>query len=276
MTFGERLTELRKENGYNTRNEFADVLGIPSTTLRNYETDVREPGHTFLKQISEFFNVSVDYLLCLTNEKEVLNSIKLRKTEECLIKKYRDLDDHGRELVDLVLDKEYQRIRFQIEFAKPSPKRTAKRLIQYYQRLASAGTGQFVFDGIPVDSVEVPDLEKYRKAKFAIGVNGDSMEPLYYDGDTLYVEPTPTIEFGEIGIFMIGDSSVVKKCGKDCLISLNPKYAPIPFTEEIRCVGRVIGKRNDPDDLLSAEDIQALHNGQGFDVLAEKSSDHTA
>ena len=63
MTFGERLTELRIENGYNKRNEFAEKLGIPSTTLRNYETDAREPGHTFLKQISEFFNVSVDYLL---------------------------------------------------------------------------------------------------------------------------------------------------------------------------------------------------------------------
>lgn len=70
MTFGERLTELRTSAGYTKRNEFADKLGIPSTTLRNYETDVREPGHTFLKQISEFFNVSVDYLLGLTNEKE--------------------------------------------------------------------------------------------------------------------------------------------------------------------------------------------------------------
>mgnify|MGYP002225588370 CR=1 FL=1 len=53
--------------------------GIPSTTLRNYETDVREPGHTFLKQISEFFNVSVDYLLGLTNEKEILNSFSFKK-----------------------------------------------------------------------------------------------------------------------------------------------------------------------------------------------------
>ena len=52
MTFGERLTELRTSAGYTKRNEFADKLGIPSTTLRNYETDVREPGHTFLKQIS--------------------------------------------------------------------------------------------------------------------------------------------------------------------------------------------------------------------------------
>ena len=36
MTFGERLTELRTSAGYTKRNEFADKLGIPSTTLRNY------------------------------------------------------------------------------------------------------------------------------------------------------------------------------------------------------------------------------------------------
>lgn len=109
MTFGERLTQLRKEHGYATRNEFAEKLGIPSTTLRNYETDAREPGHTFLRQISEMFNVSVDYLLCLTNEKEILNTFRLRVPEQKMIEKYRDLDDHGRDMVDTVLEKEYDR-----------------------------------------------------------------------------------------------------------------------------------------------------------------------
>lgn len=109
MTFGERLTELRISAGYVKRNEFADKLGIPSTTLRNYETDVREPGHTFLKQISEFFNVSVDYLLGLTDDKEVLNSFRLKDTEYDHIKKYRFLDCHGKDMVDTVLNKEYDR-----------------------------------------------------------------------------------------------------------------------------------------------------------------------
>lgn len=109
MTFGERLTQLRKEHGYSTRNEFAEKLGIPSTTLRNYETDVREPGHTFLKQISEMFNVSVDYLLCLTDEKEVLNTFRLRVSEQSMIEKYRILDNHGKEMVDFTLQKEYER-----------------------------------------------------------------------------------------------------------------------------------------------------------------------
>ena len=110
MTFGERLAALRKENGYNTRNEFAEKLGIPSTTLRNYETDAREPGHTFLKQISELFNVSVDYLLCLTDEKEVLNSFRLRTSEQNIIEKYRSLDTLGRETVNTVLDCEFERV----------------------------------------------------------------------------------------------------------------------------------------------------------------------
>ena len=109
MTFGERLTELRISAGYVKRNEFADKLGIPSTTLRNYETDVREPGHTFLKQISEFFNVSVDYLLGLTDEKEILNSFRLKASEYEHIKKYSALDRHGKDMVDTVLNKEYDR-----------------------------------------------------------------------------------------------------------------------------------------------------------------------
>lgn len=109
MTFGERLTQLRKDNGFTTRNEFADKLGIPSTTLRNYETDAREPGHTFLKQVSEFFNVSVDYLLCLTDNKEVLNTFRIRTSEQDMIKKYRKLDPHGKEMVDFTLEKEWER-----------------------------------------------------------------------------------------------------------------------------------------------------------------------
>lgn len=109
MTFGERLTALRKENGYNTRNEFAEKLGIPSTTLRNYETNAREPGHTFLKTISSMFDVSVDYLLCLTDEKEKKSEYKLTKNEVIHIDKYRSIDNNGKKVVDTVLNREYER-----------------------------------------------------------------------------------------------------------------------------------------------------------------------
>ena len=71
MTFGERLINTRKEAGYNTRKEFAEKLEIPETTLRNYENNKREPGHKFLKEVSSILNVSIDYLLCQTNDKTI-------------------------------------------------------------------------------------------------------------------------------------------------------------------------------------------------------------
>ena len=62
--------------------EFAEFLNIPSTTLRNYETDKREPGHTFLKQMSELFNVSVDLFTMFNRRKEVLHPFRLKVSEQ--------------------------------------------------------------------------------------------------------------------------------------------------------------------------------------------------
>lgn len=114
MTFGDRLIELRKSRGF-TREAFADYLGISKYTLRNYELSVNDPGSTFLKQISNIFNVSIDYLLCLTNEKEKTSSYQLKSTEYDHIKKYRALDSHGKEMVDFTLEKEWERSTVSIE-----------------------------------------------------------------------------------------------------------------------------------------------------------------
>lgn len=241
MSFGERLTQLRKENGYATRNEFAEKLGIPSTTLRNYETDVREPGHTFLKQISEFFNVSVDYLLCLTDEKEVLNNFRLRASEQALIERYRSLDSFGKETVNYILDREIRRAE-QVKESSEYNTESNIRYIQKYPRIASAGTGQVVFEDMPVDRIGIPDIPEYKRVSYAIGVNGDSMEPLYYDGDVLLIEPTCQIEENEIGIFIVGNEAYVKKLGNGELISLNKGYDNIPLTEYSKCMGRVVDK----------------------------------
>ena len=70
MSFGDTLTKLRKEHGLN-RQQLADELGVPYTTLRNYETGAREPGHKFLIQAAKYFNVSIDYLLGMEETKKV-------------------------------------------------------------------------------------------------------------------------------------------------------------------------------------------------------------
>lgn len=102
---GEKLKELREKTGLNKK-EFAQYLGLKYTTYNNYETESREPSSDFLILISEKFDVSIDYLLGLKDEEEVLHSYKLRSGEYEHITKYRSLDTDGRETVDYILNKE--------------------------------------------------------------------------------------------------------------------------------------------------------------------------
>ena len=244
MTFGERLTQLRKENGFNTRSEFAEKLGIPSTTLRNYETDVREPGHTFLKQVAEILGVSVDYLLGLKDEKEKTKALELKTSEITHIKKYRALDGHGKEVVDVVLDKETERMQTLAQQAEDEDDEDDVIDVDFASLKASAGNGFQLFDDCPSDKLKVLYNEKTRQADICIQVSGHSMEPVFNDGDILLVRKQPSVNVGEYGIWIInGDTGYVKKNGPDRLISVNDEYDDIYPGEfdEIRCYGKVIG-----------------------------------
>lgn len=69
MSFGDSLTKIRKEKGI-SRKDLAEQLDIPYTTLRNYETDQREPGHKLLIKIANLLSVSVDELVGYPGKKK--------------------------------------------------------------------------------------------------------------------------------------------------------------------------------------------------------------
>lgn len=248
----DKLKEIRENTGMNKK-EFASFIGMKYTTYNNYEMGEREPNSDFLVLISRKFDVSIDYILGIQDEKEIKHSYELKSFEYAHIEKYRFITEHspdGAKVVNSVLDREYdiagkfKEQKEHIEELKSGSLQdtqiTNTRLINYYYRLASAGSGQIVFDTPPTKRIEIPDIPKYRKADYAIGVNGNSMEPVFHDGDTLLIEMTDEIEVGEIGIFLVEGESYVKKLGKDELISLNPKCENVPLTENSRCLGRVI------------------------------------
>lgn len=62
MLFGEILQELRKDHGL-TQEEVALKLNVSRTVLSKYESNENEPNLDFLVRCSDFFHVSVDYLL---------------------------------------------------------------------------------------------------------------------------------------------------------------------------------------------------------------------
>ena len=73
------------------------------------------------------------------------------------------------------------------------------------------------------------------------------MEPQFMDGETVYVRQQESVENGEIGIFGLEGKSYIKKLRStpdgNYLISLNPKYDPIPINaEEFKVFGKVVGQ----------------------------------
>ena len=64
---GERLLELRKDADL-TQDELAAILKINKHSISSYERGKSEPPDEIKIAIAKYFNVSVDYLLGITNE----------------------------------------------------------------------------------------------------------------------------------------------------------------------------------------------------------------
>lgn len=82
---GKRLRLLRTEREL-TQEELGKVLGVGKTTISQYESEVRKPDADMLKRIAQFFDVSVDYLLGLTEEKRPvkLETLAAHRTDDPL------------------------------------------------------------------------------------------------------------------------------------------------------------------------------------------------
>ena len=62
VKFSERIKELRKETGL-MQSELAEKLGVTQRKVSYWETGKIEPSLSDLWKISDFFSVTVDYLI---------------------------------------------------------------------------------------------------------------------------------------------------------------------------------------------------------------------
>lgn len=232
MTFGNRLKQARENKGYNQK-QFAERLGVTPTRLNYWEKDKREPDVAIIKQIAQILDVSSDWLI----GNNLINvDITLSANEKQHIKKYRSLDHYGRKAVDSLIDIELERCSVVVELP---------RLITLPMAdlPASAGTGQWLDEDGHFEDIDVIDTPQARTANIIIKVSGDSMEPLYHDGDAILVQRKAEVEQGEIGVFIIDGCGYIKKLGHNELISVNPEYNNITLTPDNAavCFGKVVG-----------------------------------
>jgi len=126
----------------------------------------------------------------------------------------------------------------------------------------SAGTGAFLDEG-NFEMLRFPESSVPEGAEFGIRVKGDSMEPVYHDGQIVWVRQCSELSAGQVGIFTYDGEGYLKaydeqepseeflddftdSYGKThaqpVLISYNQEYDPIIVSPhaEFQIVGRVL------------------------------------
>ena len=231
-TLGAQIRKYREHRRL-TQNQLAEKLGESSgSVIYNWEKGIGRPGCDKLVRLCDILDISADELLGCKSMAQ-----RTTAAEWDTIQKYRALDEHGKEVVDYLIDSEYKRVTAHVRKLKP-------RLltVDFYNFPASAGTGNFLENETP-EQILVKESAAAEDADYAIPVSGDSMEPTYHDGDKVFVEKCDFVEVGEIGIFVVNGEVYIKELGNKCLISHNEKYKSIYLDENdsVYCCGRVIG-----------------------------------
>ena len=120
----------------------------------------------------------------------------------------------------------------------------APRLLRLYDIPVSAGTGNFL-DESSYELIEAPGYVP-ASADFALRLSGDSMEPLFQDGQVIWINKQEVLRSGEIGIFAYYNDVYCKKLIVDgdraFLVSLNPAYEDIEIEEDLgfKTIGKVV------------------------------------
>lgn len=106
MSIGSRIKERREEINI-TQEELARLLGVSKGAIGNYESGFSYPKIENMTKLFEVLKTDANYLF-----QDNINDMEEEKftfNERQHIKKYRTLDEYGKEAVDNILDVEHRR-----------------------------------------------------------------------------------------------------------------------------------------------------------------------
>ena len=108
MGLSNRLKERREQLGL-TQSEVASLLGITPGAVGNYENGVSTPKADILFKVFDALKCDANYLFQDEMNERSQEDAATPLEMEHLVKKYRDLDEHGKKMVDFTLKEEYER-----------------------------------------------------------------------------------------------------------------------------------------------------------------------
>ena len=245
----EIINKLKKEQNL-TNAQLADLSGVTLSTLDKITSGAnKNPKLDTLQAICRVLGCTLNDFMdeqthrCVTHISN--EALRLARDYDTA------LDDRGRRTIRNVMDFEVGYAAQRAEKEKAERKSalqnhqedTSEEIAIYittlYHQPVSAGNGE----SSEYDYSETVQLKKMppNGTSYIVPVQGDSVEPLFSDGDKVFVRAQIDIEPGQTGVFFMDGQMWIKELGDGVLLSHNPKYPPRPMTDDIRCQGLVLG-----------------------------------
>ena len=117
-TTAERIKQLRKKKGI-SQSELAEVIGVKNNTVSTWERGTRKPDFEALNLLSDYFEVSFEYILGSSDKEETrvkptqneLDQLALSALADDLydnMKKYCQLSTKSQKMIDALINATYQ------------------------------------------------------------------------------------------------------------------------------------------------------------------------
>lgn len=228
MSFNlKRLLDSKRMNPH----QFADAMGFKYTTVMNWIKANSYPRIDKIELMARYFGVDKSDLVEEYNPQKEKQST----TKQILDRVFAKLESERQEKVVSYAE---------AQLRDQNSNNTIQLFPYQVQEKLSAGTG-YAYEENAVYEIVFSDKEI--DYDFASRINGDSMEPDYYDRDVALIKESPFDYDGCVYAVDWDGQSYIKKVYKEedgfRLVSTNEKYADkfAAFTEEPRIIGKVVG-----------------------------------
>lgn len=217
-----RLKEKRTKLAL-SQSEIARELGISRMSYSAWESGKTKPNQNNLRQLSKLLNVSESYF----------------ESEYKIVNTYLQLSLHNQEKVEKYAEELLQE---QETHSKIIPLFAVEVLSEIQ---LSAGPGEGLYDEFETETAYSED--EYTGFDIATWISGNSMEPVYKDGEVALIRSTGFDYDGAVYALNWNGALYIKKLYREedgfRMVSINPDIAEkfIPFEDEIRIVGKVVG-----------------------------------
>ena len=202
--------------------EIAEMLNINKSSYSSWESGRAKPNQKNLVALAKILDVEVSYF----------------ESEYNIVNKYLQLSPDNQAKAEAYVD--------ELLLSQQSSKITPLFSVQVLSDIQlSAGLGESLFDEYETETVYSD--EEQLGYDIAAWISGNSMEPIYQDGEVALIRSSGFDYDGAVYALSWNDSVFIKKLYREKegfrMVSLNDKYPDkfIPYEDEPHIVGKVVG-----------------------------------